>query len=148
MGDPAIGGVFAGSAGTEAEEVSAFSLTQLGLEGPEQVACQSLRYQMATKLHAVTERFDTGENDRFRDLIDLLLLRDLEPDLARVAEACRDIFTSRAKHAWPPRLTIEPSWPEQYRALAIDQEFAIQDVEDATDLVQALIDEIDEIDGA
>jgi hypothetical protein len=68
----------------EAEQISAFSLTQLGLEGPEHVACQSLRYQMATKLRAVTERFEVGENDRFRDLIDLLLLRDLESDIAHM----------------------------------------------------------------
>ena len=58
----------------EPERIGAFSLTQLGLDGPTEVTCQSLRYQMATKLHAVTERFDDRENDRFRDLIDLLLL--------------------------------------------------------------------------
>jgi hypothetical protein len=127
----------------EAEQISAFSLTQLGLEGPEQVACQSLRYQMATKLHAVTERFEIGENDRFRDLIDLLLLRDLEPDIAHVAEACRSVFKARAKQSWPPQLRAEPSWPEQYRALAIEQGFVIQDVADAIALVQALIEEID-----
>jgi Nucleotidyl transferase AbiEii toxin, Type IV TA system len=131
-----------GAERTEAEEISAFSLTQLGLEGPEQVACQSFRYQMATKLHAVTERFEAGENDRFRDLIDLLLLRDLQPDIAHVAEACRDVFEARAKQPWPPQLSAEPSWPEQYRALAIEQGFAIQDVADAADLVQALIEEI------
>jgi hypothetical protein len=127
---------------TEAEVISAFSLTQLGLEGPEQVACQSLRYQIATKLHAVTERFQTGENDRFRDLIDLLLLGDLQPDLAQVADACRDVFGVRGKQPWPPRLSIEPSWPEQYQALAIEQGFVIQDVVAAADRVQALIDEI------
>jgi hypothetical protein len=132
-----------GAERTEAEEISAFSLAQLGLKGPEQVACQSLRYQMATKLHAVTERFETGENDRFRDLIDLLLLRDLQPELAHVAEACRDVFEARAKQSWPPQLSAEPSWPEQYRALAIDQGFAIQEVAHAIELVQALIDEID-----
>ncbi len=126
----------------EAEPISAFSLTDLGLAGPDEIACQSLRYQMATKVHAVTERFDDRENDRFRDLIDLLLLAELEPDLRRVAEACEDIFGSRGKHPWPPRLTVEPSWPEQYRALAIDQDFAIQDVDEAVGLVQALIDDI------
>jgi hypothetical protein len=127
----------------EAEEISAFSLTQLGLDGPEQVACQSLRYQIATKLHAVTERFEEGENDRFRDLIDLLLLRDLQADFARVAEACRDVFMARAKQPWPPQLSVEPSWPEQYRALAIEQGVAIQEVVDAVEWVQALIEEID-----
>ncbi|MFZ1155544.1 MAG: nucleotidyl transferase AbiEii/AbiGii toxin family protein [Solirubrobacteraceae bacterium] len=132
-----------GAERAEAEEISAFSLTQLGLDGPEQVACQSLRYQIATKLHAVTERFETGENDRFRDLIDLLLLRELQPDLARVAEACREVFKVRAKQPWPPHLSVEPSWPEQYRALAVELDFAIQEAAGAVELVQALIDEID-----
>lgn len=127
---------------TEPEQISAFSLTHLGLAGPDQVACQSLRYQMATKLHAVTERFDDGENDRFRDLIDLLLLAELEPDLTRVADACREIFSARGKHSWPPLLTIEPSWPEQYRSLAIEQDFPAQDIREAAARVQALIDEI------
>lgn len=122
--------------GAEVEEISAFSLAQMGLDGPELVACQSLRYQMATKLHAVTERFETGENDRFRDLIDLLLLRDLQPDLARVAEACRVIFALRGKQTWPPELTIEPSWPDQYRALAIDQSFVIEDGAEAAEQVR------------
>jgi hypothetical protein len=54
-----------GAEQAEAEDLSGFSLTKLGLHGPEQVACQSLRYQIATKLHAVTERFADGENDRF-----------------------------------------------------------------------------------
>lgn len=126
----------------EPEAISAFSLTELGLDGPEQVICQSLRFQMATKLHAVTERFSDRENDRFRDLIDLLLLRELQPDLGRVAEACREIFATRDRHPWPPRLTVEPSWPEQYHALAIEQEFAIEDVEQAAELVQGLIDEL------
>ena len=131
-----------GAERTEAEAISAFSLTQLGLEGPEQVACQSLRYQIATKLHAVTERFQTGENDRFRDLIDLLLLGDLEPDLAQVADACRDVFSARGKQLWPPHLSIEPSWPEQYRALAIEQGFSIQDAAEAAERVQEMIDAI------
>lgn len=126
----------------ESEAIGAFSLTRLGLDGPEEVICQSLRYQMATKLHAVTERFPDRENDRFRDLIDLLLLRELQPDLGRVAEACREIFVERAKHVWPPRLTVEPSWPQQYRALAVDQGFAVEDVEQAVELVKVLIDEL------
>jgi hypothetical protein len=128
---------------TEAEEISAFSLAQLGLEGPELVACQSLRYQIATKLHAVSERFENRENDRFRDLIDLLLLRDLQPGIACVAEACREVFQMRAKQSWPPRVSAEPSWPERYRALAIEQDFAIQEIMEAIEMVHALIDEID-----
>jgi anti-sigma regulatory factor (Ser/Thr protein kinase) len=62
--------------------------------------------------------------------------------LERVAEACREIFVERAKHSWPPRLTIEPSWPEQYRVLAVDHAFPIEDVAQAVELVEVLIDEL------
>jgi len=125
---------------TEAEPVAAFGLTALGLDGPDEIVCQSLRYQIATKLHAVSERFQDRDNDRYRDLIDLLLLAELQPDLARVAEACGQIFAARATHPWPPRLTVEPSWPEPYTTLALEQDFTITDVHDAATRVQALID--------
>jgi hypothetical protein len=131
-----------GAERVEAEAIAAFSLTRLGLDGPERVACQSLRYQIATKLHAVTERFETGENDRFRDLIDLLLLSRLQPDLVQVREACVDVFGARAKQPWPPVLSVEKSWPEQYQALSIEQDFAVHDVVEAARQVQALIDRI------
>ncbi len=127
-------------AAAEPEQIAAFSLTELGLDGPDYVACQSLRYQIATKLHAVTERFEGRENDRYRDLVDLLLLAELEPDLAQLAAACHEIFAARATHAWPPQLTIEPSWPEQYAVLAAEQHFAVTDVYEAAERVQALID--------
>jgi hypothetical protein len=125
--------------GAEPESIAAYSLTQLGLDGPEYVACQSLRYQIATKLHAVTERFDDRENDRYRDLIDLVLLTELRPDMAEVAAACVDIFTQRATHRWPPTLTVEPSWPQQYATLAAQQGFEITNVLEATARVQDLI---------
>lgn len=131
---------------TEAEQIAAFSLTQLGLDGPEQIACQSLRYQIATKLHAVTQRFDDRTNDRYRDLIDLILLAELQPDLYRVAEACQQIFTQRGTHPWPPQLTIEPTWPQPYRALAVEQGFAIADVHQAADRVQEIIDTLVAVD--
>jgi hypothetical protein len=128
------------AAAAEPEQIAAFSLTQLGLDGPAYVACQSVRYQIATKLHAGTERFDDHENDRYRDLIDLLLLAELEPDLARTAAACVEIFTQRATHPWPPQLTIEPSWPKQYAALAAEQDFGVSDIHEATARVQRFID--------
>jgi hypothetical protein len=41
-----------------------------------------VRYQIAQKLHAVTERPSGRENARYWDLIDLLLLRGLVEALA------------------------------------------------------------------
>jgi len=81
----------------EVELLDAIGIADLGLQGPDRVACQSLRYQIATKLHAASERFKDKENDRYRDVIDLILLRDLAPNLSDVREACDDIFLSRER---------------------------------------------------
>lgn len=59
--------------------------------------------------------------------------------MADVAGAYVDIFAQRATHRWPPTLTVEPSWPQQYAALAAEQGFEITDVLEATAHVQALI---------
>jgi hypothetical protein len=57
--------------------LAAISVSQFGLESPERIAVMAVRYQIAQKLHAVTERPSDHENARYWDLIDLLLLRDL-----------------------------------------------------------------------
>ncbi|HVW90411.1 MAG TPA: nucleotidyl transferase AbiEii/AbiGii toxin family protein [Gaiellaceae bacterium] len=123
----------------ESDEVPAISIEDLGLSGPKTVRCLSLRYQIAQKIHACTERIENRENDRSRDLIDLILLRDLVDDLASVREACVITFERRERHAWPPELTIEPSWPEVYTAEAKRYGFDVEAVEDAARLVRAFI---------
>ncbi len=93
-----------------------------------------------------TERFQTGpDNDRFRDLIDLLLLRDTlaTTDLPRVREACLRIFQARGKRSWPPTVTVYESWREAYREMARDIHFEIQEVEEAATLVAEMIAQID-----
>jgi Nucleotidyl transferase AbiEii toxin, Type IV TA system len=128
----------------EFDEVPAIGIEDFGLAGPESVLCLALRYQIAQKLHACTERFEGGkENDRSRDLIDLILLRDLVEDLAAVREACVKTFERRGKHDWPPELTIEASWPETYAAEAKRYEFETETVEEAAELVRAFIAEIE-----
>lgn len=133
-----------GRSADEAQLLEAISIDDFGLVGPEQVRCMSIRYQIAQKLHACTEVFATGrENDRFRDLIDLLLLRALDPDLAGIRHACVDIFGTRGKQPWPPALITPASWPAPYARLAADLEFAIDDVDEAARLVTEFIAEID-----
>jgi hypothetical protein len=127
----------------EAEPVEAISITDFGLEGPTKVQCLSTRFQIAQKIHAVTERFDHRENDRFRDLIDLLLLQPLVPDLGPVREACVEIFRAREKHAWPPVLEVPDSWATDYAELARKTPFSITDVDEAVAEVQAFIDAIE-----
>jgi len=116
------------------------------IEGPERIACVSVRYQIAQKIHACTEIYTGGrENDRFRDLIDLPLLRDLVEDggLPAVRQACIEIFELRDKHTWPPDVTVQPSWPAGFAGMAADIGFYTQDVDIAADTLRQFISEID-----
>ena len=135
-----------GIAGQEIERVPARPLDAVQLEGPDRIACVSVRYQIAQKLHACTELYRDGrENDRFRDLIDLQLLHDLLDDgaMPSVRDACIEIFELRGTHAWPPTVTVWPSWPTGFAAMAREVDFHTDDVDVAADELRALISEID-----
>jgi hypothetical protein len=126
----------------EPEPVPALSVSEFGLTGPTEIACLSLRFQIAQKLHACTERFPDRENERVHDLVDLQLMEELIEDYSRVKAACIEIFNLRGTHAWPPTLTVEPNWPETYRELAAELDFPTKDIAEAITRVQGLIDEI------
>lgn len=131
------------SPATDGEPVPAIPIDEFGLSGPETISCLSLRYQIAQKLHAVTERFPDRENERFRDLIDLIICRDLIEEMDPVKEACLDTFVARGKHSWPPELLIPEAWAEPYAALAEEMDFPVADVEEAASDVRELIAAID-----
>lgn len=120
-------------------------LSVFGLEPQGDVPCLPVRYQIAQKLHACTEVTTNKENDRFRDLIDLLLLEELVVDEAwpDVRVACVEVFALRGKHAWPPAVTVFPGWPEPYADLAEATAFPIRAVADAAAAVAMLVDRID-----
>lgn len=123
----------------------AISLADFKLDGPSRVACLSLRYQIAQKLHAVSERPLDRENLRFWDLIDLILLSEvLQEELGSVREACVQTFETRKTHEWPPELVVPRSWVEPYAATIeeIDRELP-PTAEAAADEVRAFIAEID-----
>lgn len=135
-----------GQAGQEIDCVPARPLDPVQIEGPERIACVSVRYQIAQKIHACTELYADGrENDRFRDLIDLWLLRDLveEGALAAVREACLEIFELRKKHGWPPQVTVHPSWPAGFAAMAVEIGFYTDDVDLAASALREFIADID-----
>lgn len=138
-----------GAAGQEIDRVPGVPLDHVGLQGIDHVACVSIRYQIAQKLHACTEDSAPGtSNDRSRDLIDLLLLRGLlrEADLLSVREACIEIFALRAHHTWPPTVRAFDSWRDTYPREAQDLGFELRDVDQAVAAVNALVDEIDRSD--
>ncbi len=91
----------------EAEQIGAFSLTQLGLDGPHEVACQSLRYQIATKLHAVTVAFDADRGSGGAVSVDHLLLPRPERFYAAGGHAATSCLArpSFAGRRWPVEAT-------------------------------------------
>lgn len=138
-----------GSGGGDPEIVlSAISVSQFGLDSPRLIAVMAIRYQIAQKLHAVTERPPNRENTRYWDLVDLLLLRDLVPDLGSVREACIDVFENRETHNWPPELVIPDPWHELYAAEATKLKFTPADVHEAAVELRAFIAEIDAAKGS
>lgn len=91
--------------------VPAFSLKPFGLEGPDSLPCIPLVKQIAQKLHAVTEMPAEGKtNDRFRDLLDIVMLSALVPPSAELRAVCEETFHVRQQHGWPPQIVTYPHW--------------------------------------
>ena len=93
-----------------------------------------MRFQIAQKLHAVSDPHEPPDsiNDRARDVVDLLLLRDLarstgSPALPEVRRAAMAVFAARtdeaaqlglATRAWPPTLVAHPHWADDFARAA------------------------------
>jgi len=133
-----------GSAGQDVDPVAGIALDRFGLTAVDRVPCVSIRYQIAQKIHACTTMPGGRPNDRSRDLIDLLLLRDLvgAEQLGDVRVACVETFELRDRHAWPPTVTVMDPWRQTYPLEAEALDFDPRDVDVATERVQCFIHEI------
>ena len=102
-----------------ADQVLAFSLKPFGIDGPSHLPCMTLTKQIAQKLHAVTDDVASGKNDRFRDLVDLVMLSDLEPASAALRVVCDETFLIRGRQSWPPAILTHETWiaPMEQRAI-------------------------------
>lgn len=130
---------------TEIDMVDAISLSPFGLDGPETLPCLSLPYHVAQKIHAMTAPPPEGRrNDRFRDLVDLLLIREWITDFEAVQRACREVFELRGTHAWPPFFLAPDHWVEQYAGMAASLGMEVTDVHQAAHEVRAFISAIDD----
>lgn len=135
-----------GEMGRELDRVPATPLGALQVPVPDVASCVSLRYQVAQKFHACTEVFSEGrENDRFRDVMDILLVEELLRDvgLARVREACIDIFKVRRKHPWPPAVHVYESWRAPFAELARENGFQPEGIDQAVAALTQVIAAID-----
>lgn len=120
--------------GEAAETVEPPPLGGFGLPDPDALVGIAMRFQIAQKLHAVTDPHDppVSVNDRVRDVVDLLLLRDLaaatgSPTLVEIREAGTALFASRADEAaqlgqrprtWPPVAVAHQHWSVDYPRVA------------------------------
>jgi hypothetical protein len=147
-----------GSAGSTGEHVPAPSLAAFGLPTPDRLTGLAMRYQIALKIHAASDPHDppAHENDRARDVVDLLLLRELVstqamPTLPGIKDAVLDIFDARARDAaalglpsrtWPTLLTAHPHWRVSFARATASVGLDIG-LDDAVDQVNTWIKLID-----
>lgn len=125
------------------DSVRAFSLKPFGLEGPEFLPCIPLIKQIAQKLHAVTEPPDKDKtNDRFRDLLDIVMLSALTPPSPELRAVCEETFKIRRRHGWPPAIVTYPHWIEpmeqRAREMGLDQRSADEIVAYVADYVRQI----------
>jgi hypothetical protein len=132
--------------GDEIEEIAAHDLSTIGLDGPDIIPVLAVRWQIAQKLHAVTEPplRPGGENPRYWDLIDLQLLHALTGEnLAPIKDACQRIFAARSQQSWPPHITTYPDWSDRYTTMANSLDMPITNLNDAVEAIHVLIQAID-----
>ena len=85
--------------------------TGLGFPAPSAIPLMPLTFQVAQKLHAVTQ----PGNDRARDLIDLqLMAENATMDFARLNAFCKRLFAFRKRQPWPSTVVKGPKWDELY----------------------------------
>ena len=120
--------------GDMGEYIEPTPLSGFGLPDPDTLVGIAMQYQIAQKIHAVSDPHDppVSGNDRARDVPDLLLLRDLcrsngSPTLVELRRACVAVFEARAAEArqlgfpgreWPPVVVAHGHWADDYRRAA------------------------------
>lgn len=123
------------------ELASAFE--KLSFPPPAALHIMKLPYQIAQKLHAVSE----PGSERAHDLIDLqLMVRYSEVDFAEVKKICVRLFKYRQKHDWPCKIVAGVDWQKTYDdaySTIADASSVLPSVDDAVVWTNELITRID-----
>jgi len=123
-----------------AEDVKAISLAEFGLIGPLTLPCMPLVQQVAQKIHGATKQLPDGKtNERYRDLMDILLMEALCPPSPQLRVACEETFSIRNAHSWPPEIVVYDHWIDPFRTDAAKSGAAIDDVHVAAGRVRDYI---------
>ena len=94
------------------EELAA-AFEEMQFPRPQPLRVMKLSYQIAQKLHALSEE----GSDRAHDLIDLMLIgSQSQLDLADIKSKCIRLFDYRRKQAWPPEIRKGDEWDAKYEA--------------------------------
>lgn len=133
-----------GSSGVAVEMVEGLDLSFFGFEFPERVPCLSLYAQAAQKIHGLTLPSKPGwRNDRFKDLVDLLLIEELIQDHDALRRACEHLFALRNTHPWPPFVEAPDSWVEPFSRMAIEVNLPVTHVNQAAFRIRRLLNDVD-----
>ncbi len=117
----------------------AYLFEAVGMPTPGRAPLMPLSFQIAQKLHALS-----NGGDRVRDLVDLqLIMNKATVDLTEVKHICLRLFNYRHTHAWPPAVQEKTGWADLYREQA-DGLPVIQQVSEAVEWVNNFISTIDE----
>ena len=115
---------------------------QLSFPRPKPVPLMKLSYQIAQKLHAVSEEGSA----RAHDLIDLqLIVLYSQLDLSDVRSKCVRLFDYRRKQPWPPKITKLDGWGGVYEAALktiVDKSSISPTVDEAVSWVNDLVSRI------
>lgn len=118
---------------------------RFGFGGLQPVELIDLEYQMAQKIHAVTD----PDYARAHDLVDLQLLWDAGPDLLALQALCLRTFAFRRAQEWPPLpLRVMDGWEPAYRDAREETEvggtsLVLADIDSARKWFEQLIMSID-----
>ena len=94
-------------------EELADAFEQMQFPRPQPLRVMKLSYQIAQKLHALSEE----GSDRAHDLIDLMLIgRQSQLDFVDIKSKCMRLFDYRRKQAWPPEIKKGDEWDAKYEA--------------------------------
>lgn len=104
-----------------------------------------LEYQLAQKIHAVTD----PDYTRAYDLVDLQILWQLSPEVSELRNSCLRTFAFRAKQSWPPvPLRSMENWERAYmdardETLKLGESPAVQTLAEARMWLENVIAMID-----
>ena len=114
--------------------------TNLGFPEPNPLPLMPLHFQIAQKLHGLSEE-DSG---RPHDLVDLqLIMKDESVDIRKVAVTCRRQFAYRNLQSWPCTIAKSELWEQLYDEarkgldVAESVDVAIQWVNDLVKLISS-----------